>query len=123
MPEAVKRFLETNDPNQVRDVQYEILYTYQKDISKHVPTSESNRINMVWQSMPSQLAKENKKFMYGVAKKGGRAKDFEVAIQWLMGAGLVYKSELVKEAKMSLKYYVNINSFKLFCSIAACWAQ
>ena len=66
------------------------------------------------QSMPSQLAKENKKFMYGVAKKGGRAKDFEVAIQWLMGAGLVYKSELVKEAKMSLKYYVNINSFKLF---------
>lgn len=64
--------------------------------------------------MPSQLAKENKKFMYGVAKKGGRAKDFEVAIQWLMGAGLVYKSELVKEAKMSLKYYVNINSFKLF---------
>lgn len=114
MPEAVKRFLKTNDPNQVRDVQYEILYTYQKDISKHVPTSESNRINMVWQSMPSQLAKENKKFMYGVAKKGGRAKDFEVAIQWLMGAGLVYKSELVKEAKMSLKYYVNINSFKLF---------
>ena len=114
MPEAVKRFLKTNDPNQVRDVQYEILYTYQKDISKHVPTSESNRINMVWQSMPFQLAKENKKFMYGVAKKGGRAKDFEVAIQWLMGAGLVYKSELVKEAKMSLKYYVNINSFKLF---------
>lgn len=92
MPEAVKRFLKTNDPNQVRDVQYEILYTYQK----------------------AQLAKENKKFMYGVAKKGGRAKDFEVAIQWLMGAGLVYKSELVKEAKMSLKYYVNINSFKLF---------
>ncbi len=86
MPEAVKRFLKTNDPNQVRDVQYEILYTYQKDISKHVPTSESNRINMVWQSMPSQLAKENKKFMYGVAKKGGRAKDFEVAIQWLLGA-------------------------------------
>lgn len=86
MPEAVKRFLKTNDPNQVRDVQYEILYTYQKDISKHVPTSESNRINMVWQSMPSQLAKESKKFMYGVAKKGGRAKDFEVAIQWLLGA-------------------------------------
>ena len=114
MPEAVSRFMKTNDPNQVRDVQYEILYTYQKDISKHVPASESNRINMVWQSMPSQLAKENKKFIYGVAKKGGRAKDFEVAIQWLMDAGLVYKSELVKEAKMPLKYYVDINSFKLF---------
>lgn len=79
---------------------------------------------MVWQSMPSQLAKENKKFIYGVAKKGGRAKDFEVAIQWLMDAGLVYKSELVKEAKMPLKYYVDINRVSsCFCSIAACWAQ
>lgn len=114
MPEAVKRFMETNDPNQVRSVQNEILYTYQKDISKHVPTSESNRINMVWHSMPSQLSKENKKFLYGVAKQGGRAKEFEVAIQWLMDAGLVYKSELVKEAKMPLKFYVDISSFKLF---------
>ena len=69
---------------------------------------------MVWHSMPSQLSKENKKFLYGVAKQGGRAKDFEVAIQWLMDAGLVYKSELVKEAKMPLKFYVDISCFKLF---------
>lgn len=114
MPEAVEKFIESNDAIKVREIQKNILYTYQKDISKHVPTSESNRINMVWQSMPSQLVKENKKFIYGVAKPGGRAKDFEVAIQWLMDAGLVYKAERVNEAKMPLKFYVDISSFKLF---------
>lgn len=114
MPEAVMRFLQTNDPNAVRKVQDAILFTYQKDISKHVPVSESNRINMVWQSMPSQLVKENKRFVYGVAKPGARAKDFEVAIQWLMDAGLVYKADRVNEAKMPLKCYVDLASFKLF---------
>lgn len=114
MPEAVLEFINTNDAIKVREVQNNILYTYQKDISKHVPTSESNRINMVWQSMPSQLVKENKKFLYGVAKPGGRAKDFEVAIQWLMDVGLVYKSERVTEPKMPLKFYVDMSSFKLF---------
>lgn len=114
MPEAVKTFVEKNDAVRVREVQNNILYAYQKDISKHVPTSESNRINMVWQSMPSQLVKENKKFIYGVAKPGGRAKDFESAIQWLMDAGLVYKSERVSQPKMPLKFYVDISSFKLF---------
>lgn len=114
MPEAVRMFIETNDAMKVRTVHENILFTYQKDISKHVPTSESNRINMVWHSMPSQLVKENKKFIYGVAKPGGRAKDFEVAIQWLMDAGLVYKAERVTEPKMPLKFYVDIASFKLF---------
>ncbi len=114
MPEAVNCFIETNDALQVREIQNNILFTYQKDISKHVPTSEANRINMVWHSMPSQLIKENKKFIYGVAKPGGRAKDFEVAIQWLMDAGLVYRSDRVTQAKMPLKYYVDIASFKLF---------
>lgn len=114
MPEAVNCFIGTNDALQVREIQNNILFTYQKDISKHVPTSEANRINMVWHSMPSQLIKENKKFIYGVAKPGGRAKDFEVAIQWLMDAGLVYRSDRVTQAKMPLKYYVDIASFKLF---------
>lgn len=114
MPEAVQGFIETNDANKVREIQDNILYTYRKDMSKHVPTSEANRINMVWQSMPSQLVKENKKFIYGVAKPGGRAKDFEVAIQWLIDAGLVYKSERVTTPKMPLKFYADISSFKLF---------
>lgn len=114
MPEAVKTFVETNDSVEVRKIQKNILFTYQKDISKHVPTREANRINMVWQSMPSQLVKENKKFIYGVAKPGARAKDFETAIQWLLDAEFVYKAERVNEPKMPLKFYVDISSFKLF---------
>lgn len=126
MPEAVSEFIETNDTCKVREVQNNILYTYQKDISKHVPTSEANKINMVWQSMPSQLVKENKKFVYGVAKPGGRAKEFEGAIQWLMDAGLVYKSERVSVPKMPLKFYVDISSFKLFlldCGLLAAMSE
>lgn len=126
MPEAVSEFIETNDACKVREVQNNILYTYQKDISKHVPTSEANKINMVWQSMPSQLVKENKKFVYGVAKPGGRAKEFEGAIQWLMDAGLVYKSERVSVPKMPLKFYVDISSFKLFlldCGLLAAMSE
>ena len=114
MPEAVGMFMETNDVMRVRDVQKAILFTYNKDMSKHVPAAEANRINMVWRSMPSQLVKENKKFIYGVARPGARAKDFETAIQWLMDAGLVYKTERVTEPKMPLKFYTDIRSFKLF---------
>ena len=114
MPEAVGEFIASNDVMRVRDIQNDILYAYRNDISKHVPASEANRISMVWQSMPSQLVKENKKFIYGVAKPGGRAKDFEVAIQWLLDAGLVYKAERVRLPKMPLKFYADISSFKLF---------
>lgn len=114
MPEAVNTFMATNDAVRVREVQKAILLAYQKDISKHVPVAEANRINMVWQSMPSQLVKENKKFIYGVARPGARAKDFETAIQWLIDAGLVYKAERVTEPKMPLKFYADISSFKLF---------
>lgn len=114
MPEAVSVFVSTNDAVKVREVQNNILYTYQKDISKHVPASESNRINMVWQSMPSQLVKENKKFIYGAVRSGGRAKDFEVAIQWLMDAGLVHKVSRISKPKMPLKFYEDFSSFKLF---------
>ena len=81
MPEAVKKFLETNDTVQVREIQKEILLAYDKDISKHAPTNEAIRINQVWKSIPSQLAKENRKFIYGAVRKGARAKDFEIAIQ------------------------------------------
>ena len=96
MPEAVNKYIETNDANAVREVQEEIIRAYEKDISKHAPKEQVVRINQVWNSIPSQLAKENKKFIYGVVKQGARAKDYELAIQWLIDAGLVYKISRVK---------------------------
>lgn len=114
MPEAVTTFLETNDANQVRRVQENILFLYRSDMSKHVSAEEATRIGMVWQSIPSQLAKENKKFVYGAVRKGARAKDFETAIQWLVDAGLIYKVSRVREVGMPLKFYEDVNAFKLF---------
>ena len=103
MPEAVKKFIDTNDANAVREVQKEILHAYEKDISKHAPDEQVVRINQVWNSIPSQLAKENKKFIYGVVKQGARAKDYELAIQWLIDAGLIYKISRVKTIGMPLQ--------------------
>lgn len=114
MPEAVKKFIDTNDANAVREVQKEILHAYEKDISKHAPDEQVVRINHVWNSIPSQLAKENKKFIYGVVKQGARAKDYELAIQWLIDAGLIYKISRVKTIGMPLKIYEDISAFKLY---------
>lgn len=114
MPEAVKKFIETNDSNQVREIQQEILMAYDRDISKHAPAEQVVRINQVWHSIPSQLAKENKKFIYGVMKKGARAKDYELAIQWLLDAGLIYKVNRLTTTEMPLKIYEDISAFKLY---------
>ncbi|MGM9846207.1 MAG: ATP-binding protein [Muribaculaceae bacterium] len=114
MPEAVKKYLETNDAVQVREIQKEILLAYDKDISKHAPTNEAVRINQVWKSIPAQLAKENRKFIYGAVRKGARAKDFEIAIQWLLDAGLVYKIDRVSKPGMPLVCYADYSSFKLY---------
>ena len=114
MPEAVSTFLKTNDANEVRRVQNDILYLYRSDMSKHVSADEATRISMVWQSIPSQLARENKKFVYGAVRKGARAKDFETAILWLMDAGLIYKVPRVREVGMPLKFYEDLNAFKIF---------
>lgn len=114
MPEAVKKFIETNDANAVREVQKEIVRAYEKDISKHAPTEQVVRINQVWNSIPSQLAKENKKFIYGVVKPGARAKDYELAIQWLIDAGLVYKISRVNTLGLPLKIHEDISAFKLY---------
>lgn len=114
MPEAVKKHLETNDTVQVREVQKEILLAYDKDISKHAPTNEAVRINQVWKSIPAQLAKENRKFIYGAVRQGARAKDFEIAIQWLLDAGLVYKIDRVSKPGMPLGCYADFTSFKLY---------
>lgn len=114
MPEAVKTFLATNDANEVRNVQNNILFVYRSDMSKHVSTNEAARISMVWQSIPSQLAKENKKFVYGAVRPGARAKDFELAIQWLVDAGLTYRISRVREVGVPLKFYEDMSAFKLF---------
>ncbi|MCR4812600.1 MAG: ATP-binding protein [Bacteroidales bacterium] len=114
MPEVVKAYLKTNDPKTVRKIQNNILLAYRNDIAKHTTDEESKRIAMVWNSMPSQLSKENKKFVYGVAKKGGRAKEFEVAIQWLIDAGLIIKVGRVSNPAMPLKIYEDLSAFKLY---------
>ena len=114
MPEAVQKFVETKDPNAVRKIQTEILEAYRKDVSKHAPVEEVVRINQVWNSVPSQLAKENKKFIYGVIKKGARAKEYEIAIQWLIDAGLVYKIPRISTPTIPLKDYEDVSSIKLF---------
>lgn len=114
MPEAVKTYLQTNDANRVRKVQNNILLIYRSDMSKHLSPNEATRISMVWQSIPSQLAKENKKFIYGAVRTGARAKDFEMAIQWLVDAGLAFRISRIRDVGMPLKFYEDIAAFKLF---------
>ena len=114
MPAAVKAFFASHQLTEVRDIQNQILFDYQRDFSKHAPLSEVPRINMVWNSIPSQLAKENKKFVYGALKKGARATQFELAIEWLIDAGLIYKVSRVSEPRKPLKFYEDLNVFKLF---------
>lgn len=126
MPEAVSKFVTTNDANAVREIQNEILDAYDKDISKHAPIEQTMRINQVWRSIPSQLAKENKKFIYGVIKKGARAKEYELAIQWLVDAGLVHKVNRVSSLGMPLKIHEDISAFKLFlldCGLLGAMSQ
>ena len=113
MPEAVLCWSNNQDIPTVRKIQNNILASYSNDISKHA-NAEVERIRMVWNSIPAQLAKENKKFVYGAVRKGGRAKYFEVAIQWLVDAGLVYKIQLCKSPEMPLKFYEDFESFKLY---------
>ena len=114
MPEVVKNYVADQDILQVRKTQKQILADYRRNFSKHVPSSLLPKVNMVWDSIPSQLAKENKKFIYGLLKKGGRAKEFEDAIQWLINAGLVYKVNRVSKIESPLKFYEDISAFKLF---------
>ena len=114
MPAVVKAFFTSHQLSEVRDIQNQILFDYQRDFSKHAPLSELPRINMVWNSIPSQLAKENKKFVYGALKKGARATQFEMAIEWLIDAGLIYKVPRVSEPRKPLKFYEDLNVFKLF---------
>lgn len=114
MPEVVSCFVENNDFNEVRTFQKNILTAYEFDFSKHAPNEVVPRIRMLWNSIPKQLAKENKKFIYGAIRSGARARDYELALSWLIDSGLVHKVCRVSKPGMPLKAYAEANVFKLF---------
>ena len=114
MPEAVAAFAESRDWKKSRSVQNKILKNYRGDFSKHAPKDILPRINMVWDSLPAQLSKQNKKFVYGVIKGGARAKEFELAIQWLTDSGLLHKVNAVTKASAPLVAYQDFSAFKLY---------
>lgn len=114
MPEAVQSFSIEKDFNEVRDIQKRILAAYEQDFSKHAPNEIVPKIRMVWNSIPSQLAKENKKFIYGLVREGARAKDYETAILWLSDCGLIHKVSRVNAPGIPLKAYEDLKAFKLF---------
>ena len=114
MPEVVQCFAENKDFKEVRDIQKRILAAYEQDFSKHAPNEMVPKIRMIWNSIPSQLARENKKFLYGLVREGGRAKEYETAILWLTDCGLVHRVSRVNAARLPLKAYEDLKAFKLF---------
>lgn len=114
MPEAVKKYVESGALQEVRRIQQEILKGYERDFSKHAPKEQVERIRLVWKSIPSQLFKDNKKFIYGALRPGARAKDFEVAIEWLVDSGLLYKVSRCTKPALPLNIYEDFSVFKLY---------
>ncbi len=114
MPEAVAAFAHNRDWKTAREIQNKVLQNYRSDFSKHAPPELVLRINMVWDSIATQLAKENRKFIYGVLKEGARAKEFELAIQWLADAGLLHKVNAVTKVVNPLSGYQDFSAFKLY---------
>lgn len=114
MPEVVQAFVKQKDTTMVRALQQNILEAYDRDFSKHAPLNEVPRLRMVWRSISGQLSKENKKFIYGFLKEGARAKNFELAIEWLSDAGLAYKVNRTKKGQLPLSAYEDFSAFKLF---------
>ncbi len=114
MPEAVLRYVTDGALAEVRRIQREILTGYERDFSKHAPADQLERIRLVWRSIPSQLFKDNKKFIYGALRKGARAKDFEIAIQWLIDAGLLLRVPRCTKPALPLAIYEDFSAFKLY---------
>ncbi len=114
MPEVVQAFADNQDFNEVREIQQRILSAYEQDFSKHAPNETVPRVRMLWNSIPAQLAKENKKFIYGLIKEGARAKEYELAMLWLTDCGLVHKVHRVSAPSLPLKAYEDLKAFKLF---------
>lgn len=114
MPEAVQAFVENRDFNEARDIQQRILAAYEQDFSKHAPNEVVPRIRMLWNSVPAQLAKENKKFLYGLIREGARAKEYELAMLWLTDCGLIHQVHRVSAPSLPLKAYEDLKAFKLY---------
>ena len=114
MPEAVQAFVDKRDFNEVREIQRRILSAYEQDFSKHAPHEVVPRIRMLWNSVPAQLARENKKFLYGLIREGARAREYELALLWLADCGLVHKVQRVTAPNLPLKAYEDWKAFKLF---------
>lgn len=114
MPEVVQNFVLNKDYNEVRSIQKRIFLAYEQDFSKHAPNEIVPKIRMLWNNIPSQLVKENKKFIYGLVREGARAKDYETAIMWLSDCGLVHKVSRINAPNNPLKVYEDLKSFKLF---------
>lgn len=114
MPEAVKCYVETKDLKQVRNIQIKLLEAYEQDFSKHAPSNIVPRIRQLWNNIPTQLAKENKKFIYGLIREGARAREYEIALSWLIDCGLVYQINRVNDNKVPLSAYQDFSAFKLY---------
>ena len=114
MPEAVSSWVEEKDIAEVHRIQSEILQSYEKDFAKHVTAAEANKISLIWHSIPSQLSRENKKFLYQAIKEGARAREYENALNWLRDAGLIYKVPNVKAPKLPLSAYEDLSAFKIY---------
>ena len=114
MPEAVSYYAENKDLQEVRNIQKRLLDAYEQDFSKHAPTSVVPRIRQLWNNIPTQIAKENKKFIYGLIKQGARAREYEIALSWLIDCGLVYQINRVNNSKVPLSAYQDFSAFKLY---------
>ena len=114
MPEVVKDFIENKDFESVREIQKEILSAYEEDFTKHIPANTVAKIRLLWKSIPAQLSKENKKFIYGAVKEGARARDFEAALSWLINSGLIYRVNKITKPDLPIMAYEDFSAFKLF---------
>ena len=110
MPEAILKFLENNDFSAARDVQKQILQAYEEDFSKHIPKTDIQKTNLIWNSIPYQLAKENKKFIYSEVQKGASTKTFEIPLEWLIKSGLIHRVYRVSKPALPLKSYAGTSS-------------
>lgn len=116
MPEAVNDYVQNADFSRVREIQKQILSAYELDFSKHAPANEVPRIRMLWNCIPSQLAKDNKKFIYGLIREGARGKEYETSLLWLTDCGLIHQLRRVSKPNMPLKAYEDMKAFKLYMS-------